>query len=97
MWSKSYSTGALTPSSACPALIECVVDPLEPPWPPVITNDEAKKLAEAMARGERNRAPIGLTVGRHAVQEFNFSESPFGVAARVVERLTGHKSEPEQE
>jgi len=80
-----------------PALIECVVDPLEPPWPPVITNDEAKKLAEAMARGERNRAPIGLTIGRHAVQEFNFSESPFGVAARVVERLTGHKSEPEQE
>jgi pyruvate dehydrogenase (quinone)/pyruvate oxidase len=80
-----------------PALIECVVDPLEPPWPPVITNDEAKKLAEAMARGERNRAPIGLTVGRHAVQEFNFSESPFGVAARVVERLTGHKPEPEQE
>jgi pyruvate dehydrogenase (quinone) len=78
-----------------PVLIECVVDPLEPPWPPVITNDEAKKLAEAMARGERNRAPIGLTIGRHAVQEFSFSESPFGVAARVVERLTGHKSEPE--
>ncbi len=80
-----------------PVLIECVVDPLEPPWPPVITNDEAKKLAEAMARGERNRAPIGLTIGRHAVQEFNFSESPFGVAGRIVERLTGHKSEPEQE
>jgi pyruvate dehydrogenase (quinone) len=80
-----------------PALIECVVDPLEPPWPPVITNDEAKKLVEAMARGERNRTPIGLTIGRHAVQEFSFSESPFGVAARVVERLTGHKSEPEHE
>ena len=80
-----------------PVLIECVVDPLEPPWPPVITNDEAKKLAEAMARGERNRAPIGLTIGRHAVQEFNFSESPFGMAGRIVERLTGHKSEPEQE
>ncbi len=80
-----------------PLLIECVVDPLEPPWPPVITNDEAKKLAEAMARGERNRAPIGLTIGRHAVQEFSFSESPFGVAGRIVERLTGHKSESEHE
>ena len=97
MWSKSYSTGALTPSSACPAPIKNVVVPLEPPWPPVITNDEAKKLAEAMARGERNRAPIGLTVSGHAVQEFNFSESPFGLAARVVERLTGHKPEPERE
>lgn len=72
-----------------PAVIECVVDPLEPPWPPVITGDEAKKLATALARGEVNRRPIGLTIGRHAVQEFSFSESPFGAAARLVEKLTG--------
>jgi len=72
-----------------PVVIECVVDPLEPPWPPVITTDEQKKLIAAMARGERNRVPIGLTMGRHAVQEFNFSESPFGVAGRLVERITG--------
>ncbi len=72
-----------------PALIECVVDPLEPPWPPVITSDEQKKLAAAMARGERNRTPIGLTIGRHAVQEFNFSQSPFGVVGRLVDRVTG--------
>ena len=72
-----------------PALIECVVDPLEPPWPPVITTDEQKKLATAMARGERNRVPIGLTMGRHAAQEFTFSESPFGVAGRILDRVTG--------
>jgi pyruvate dehydrogenase (quinone) len=72
-----------------PVLIECVVDPLEPPWPPVITTDEQKKLMRAMARGERNRTPIGLSIGRHAVQEFTFSESPFGVAGRVFERITG--------
>lgn len=72
-----------------PVVIECVVDPLEPPWPPVITTDEQKKLIEAMRRGERNRRPIGLTIGRHALQEFSFSESPFGVAGRVVERITG--------
>jgi pyruvate dehydrogenase (quinone)/pyruvate oxidase len=76
-----------------PAVIECVVDPLEPPWPPVITNDEAKKLATALARGEVNRRPIGLTIGRHAVQEFSFAESPFGAAARVVEKLTGGDGE----
>ncbi len=74
-----------------PVLIECEVDPLEPPWPPVITNDEAKKLGSALARGERNRTPIGLTIGRHAVQEFAFGESPFGVAGRIVDRLTGRK------
>jgi pyruvate dehydrogenase (quinone)/pyruvate oxidase len=76
-----------------PVLIECIVDPLEPPWPPVITNDEAKKLATALARGERNRKPIGLTIGRHAVQEFSFSESPFGMAGRVVEKITGKRDE----
>jgi pyruvate dehydrogenase (quinone) len=76
---------------AGPVLIECAVDPLEPPWPPVITNDEAKKLGTALARGERNRTPIGLTIGRHAVQEFTFSQSPFGLAGRIVDALTGRK------
>lgn len=72
-----------------PVVIECQVDPLDPPWPPVITSDEQKKLLAAMARGERNRTPIGLSIGRHAVQEFDFSESPFGVAGRMIDRLTG--------
>ena len=72
-----------------PVLIECEVDPLEPPWPPVITSDEQKKLLKALARGERNRTPIGLSIGRHAAQEFSFSESPFGVAGRVLEKITG--------
>jgi pyruvate dehydrogenase (quinone)/pyruvate oxidase len=76
-----------------PTLIECIVDPLEPPWPPVITTDEQKKLVEAMARGEVNRTPIGLSIGRHAVQEFDFSASPFGVAGRIVEKLTGGDKE----
>jgi pyruvate dehydrogenase (quinone) len=76
-----------------PVLIECVVDPLEPPWPPVITRDEQKKLIAAMARGERNRTPIGLTIGRHAVQEFTFAASPFGAAGRLVERITGRTPE----
>lgn len=79
-----------------PVLIECVVDPLEPPWPPVITSDEQKKLVSAMARGERNRTPIGLTIGRHAVEEFTFGESPFGIAGRLVERLTSGARAPEK-
>jgi pyruvate dehydrogenase (quinone) len=76
-----------------PALIECVVDPLEPPWPPEITRDEAEKLATAMRRGERNTRPIGLTIGRHAAQEFTFGQSPFGIAGRVIDRLTGRREE----
>ncbi|MGC2522670.1 MAG: hypothetical protein WA417_08555 [Stellaceae bacterium] len=77
-------------------LIECVVDPLEPPWPPEITRDEAEKLVAAMRRGERNTRPIGLTVGRHAAQEFTFAQSPFGIAGRVFDRLTGRHAEDKQ-
>jgi pyruvate dehydrogenase (quinone) len=58
-----------------PALIECIVDPLEPPWPPEITRVEAEKLVAAMRRGERNTRPIGLTIGRHATQEFSRSST----------------------
>jgi pyruvate dehydrogenase (quinone)/pyruvate oxidase len=72
-----------------PVVIECVVDPLEPPWPPEITRDERQKLLRAMRRGERNTAPIGLTVGRHAVQEFSFAQSPFGIAGRIRDTLFG--------
>jgi pyruvate dehydrogenase (quinone)/pyruvate oxidase len=72
-----------------PVLVECVVDPLEPPWPPEITRDEAQKLLRAMRRGERNTTPIGLTIGRHAAQEFSFAQSPFGIAGRIRDRLTG--------
>jgi pyruvate dehydrogenase (quinone)/pyruvate oxidase len=72
-----------------PVLVECIVDPLEPPWPPVVTTDEQKKLLKAMARGEANRTPIGLTMGRHAVQEFDFAASPFGIAGRLADKITG--------
>jgi pyruvate dehydrogenase (quinone)/pyruvate oxidase len=80
-----------------PVLIECAVDPLEPPWPPEITRDEAEKLVAAMRRGERNTRPIGLTIGRHAVQEFSFGQSPFGIAGRVIDRLTGRSDKREEE
>ncbi len=76
-----------------PVVIECIVDPLEPPWPPVITSDEQKKLLTAMARGEVNRRPIGLTMGRHAVQEFDFAASPFGVLGRIADKITGKTGE----
>ena len=49
-----------------------------------------------MQRGERNIRPIGLTIGRHAVQEFTFSQSPFGVAGRVIDRLTGRRDNSKQ-
>ena len=45
-----------------PAVIEAVVDPNEPPWPPKINLHQAVKFGEALLRGEPNRGKLALTV-----------------------------------
>jgi pyruvate dehydrogenase (quinone) len=53
-------------ASPGPVLIEALVDPFEPPMPPKITIEQARKFAESLARGEPNRGKIALTVLRSA-------------------------------
>ena len=72
-----------------PAVIECVTDPNEPPMPPKVTGDEMKKFAKALARGERDRGRIALTIGRSAMDETLFPASSYGPLGRVKEKLTG--------
>jgi pyruvate dehydrogenase (quinone)/pyruvate oxidase len=72
-----------------PVVVEAVVDGNEPPLPPKITREQAKALAEALARGEEQRTRIGLTIGRQAIDERTFSQSPYGVLERVKEKITG--------
>jgi pyruvate dehydrogenase (quinone)/pyruvate oxidase len=45
-----------------PALVECIVDPNEPPMPGKVTAEQALHFAEAMARGTRDRGKILATV-----------------------------------
>lgn len=71
-----------------PVVVECVVDPNEPPMPPQITLDQTKALGEALARGEEHRRRIGLTIGREALDESTFSASPMGVIGRMKDRVT---------
>jgi pyruvate dehydrogenase (quinone) len=52
-----------------PALLQAVVDPLEPPLPAKITADQALKFAESLARGEPNRGKIALTALSDKVRE----------------------------
>ena len=52
-----------------PAVVECIIDPNEPPMPGHITVDQAKKFASAMARGDENRWDIVRTVIRDKVRE----------------------------
>ncbi|MFL6622126.1 MAG: thiamine pyrophosphate-dependent enzyme [Sulfurifustis sp.] len=52
-----------------PVIVEAVVDPHEPPMPPKITFDQAKKFAESLVRGTPNREKIALTVMSDKVRE----------------------------
>jgi len=70
-----------------PVLVEAVVDPDEPPLPPKVTPEQAKKLAQALRRGEENRKRIGLSIGRSMIGELGEPASPYGVFARARERV----------
>jgi pyruvate dehydrogenase (quinone) len=52
-----------------PVVVQAVVDPLEPPLPPKITMEQARKFALALLRGEPNREKIALTVLGDRVRE----------------------------
>ena len=52
-----------------PAILQAVVDPLEPPMPGKITGAQALHFAEALARGEPNRGKIALTAVSDKVRE----------------------------
>jgi pyruvate dehydrogenase (quinone) len=72
-----------------PVVIEAVVDENEPPLPPKITTDQGKALAQALARGEEQRRQIALSISRSFVDESTFAASPYGVAERVKEKVSG--------
>jgi len=52
-----------------PALIQAVVDPNEPPMAPKVTFEQAKNLAEALAKGTPHRGDIARTIAADKVRE----------------------------
>ncbi|HXU89191.1 MAG TPA: thiamine pyrophosphate-dependent enzyme [Methylomirabilota bacterium] len=52
-----------------PVVVQAIVDPLEPPLPPKITAEQARKFAMSLVRGEPNREKIALTVLGDRVRE----------------------------
>lgn len=52
-----------------PALIECVVDPHEPPMPPKASLSQMSSFAKSLARGTPERGRIALTVASDTVRE----------------------------
>jgi pyruvate dehydrogenase (quinone)/pyruvate oxidase len=71
-----------------PVLIECVTDPHEPPHPPQVTREQAKLFAEALVGGEEHRKQIALTIGRDVLSETGLPASPYGVPARLKEKVS---------
>jgi hypothetical protein len=64
--------------------------------PPKATKAEMKHLAQALARGERDRGRISLTIGRQAMDESLFPASDYGVVPRAVEKVTGKDKKKEE-
>src|SRR5579884_1451460 len=52
-----------------PAVLEAVVDPNEPPMPPKIKAEQARKFAKALLRGQPEGGRIALTIFRDKVDE----------------------------
>jgi pyruvate dehydrogenase (quinone)/pyruvate oxidase len=68
-----------------PALLEALVDPFEPPMPPMITFDQAERMGEALARGEANRGKIALTLFRDRIDDFAATAS--GPLEQIAEKV----------
>ena len=52
-----------------PAVLQAVVDQLEPPLPGKVTADQALHIAESLAKGEPNQGKIALTAVSEKVRE----------------------------
>src|SRR5207247_4698337 len=52
-----------------PSLIECVVDPDEPPLPPITPDEEALNCMRAMAKGQKKPMHIAVTMFRDKLDE----------------------------
>jgi hypothetical protein len=52
-----------------PVVVDCFVDPNEPPMPGKIKPEQAMEFAKALARGEPERGPIISTVAEDKIRE----------------------------
>jgi pyruvate dehydrogenase (quinone) len=52
-----------------PALVECAIDPNEPPMPGHVTTEQAAMFAKSLVRGERDRWDIVKNVVKNTIRE----------------------------
>jgi pyruvate dehydrogenase (quinone) len=72
-----------------PAIVECVVDPHEPPIPAKVKSNQMKKLVSALRAGTPNRNRIALQMVKDMLDESSFEASPAHVIpGRVGEAMS---------
>ena len=59
-----------------PALVECAVDPFEPPQPPKVKMEQALNMAKALARGQPNATRIASTLFRDKLDDLTRPSRP---------------------
>ncbi|MBO0806447.1 MAG: pyruvate oxidase, partial [Nocardiopsaceae bacterium] len=59
-----------------PVIIECVVDPHEPPMPARVKKDQVTKMLHALREGTPNRNRIALQIVKDMLDESTFEASP---------------------
>jgi pyruvate dehydrogenase (quinone)/pyruvate oxidase len=59
-----------------PVIVECVVDQHEPPLPAKVTNQQVKKMAQALRQGTPNRNRIAMQMVKDMLDEASFDASP---------------------
>ena len=72
-----------------PAIIECVVDPHEPPIPAKVKKDQMRKLASALKQGTPNRNHIAMQMVKDMLDESTFDASPGHVIPDTVGKVAG--------
>ncbi|MBO0886315.1 MAG: hypothetical protein J2O38_02890, partial [Acidimicrobiales bacterium] len=73
-----------------PVIVECVVDPHEPPIPSKVTSLQVQKLVEALRQGTPNRNRIALQMVKDLLDESSFQASPGHVIPeRVSDAVSG--------
>jgi pyruvate dehydrogenase (quinone)/pyruvate oxidase len=81
-----------------PVIVECVVDPHEPPIPAKVRKQQVTHLASALKAGTPNRNRIALQMVKDMLDESSFEASPGHVIPKpaskalsgVVEKLRHH-------
>jgi pyruvate dehydrogenase (quinone)/pyruvate oxidase len=73
-----------------PVIVECLVDPHEPPIPAKVKKTQLEKLSSALREGTPNRNRIALQMVKDMLDESSFDASPGGkIPAKVGQAVSG--------